>query len=73
MISSENVESIALFWGLNINNELTTVLFKKDSNDSLILNANSNNSSHHVESTNQEEEEEGEVLDFTVPCPFVCD
>ena len=77
MISSENVESIALFWGLNINNELTTVLFKKDSNDSLILNANINNSSHHVESTNQEEEEEeeeeGEVLDFTLPCPFVCD
>jgi hypothetical protein len=66
MIADANAESIALFWGLNTNNELTTVLFKKDRNNNLILNTNSNsNSESYV--TN------GDILDFTTPCPTTCD
>jgi len=59
MVSYDNIESVALFLGLNTDNKLTTVFLKKDVNDLLILNTT-------------QRSEGGDVLDFTHPCPDWC-
>ena len=58
LISKANTESIALFLGLNAENELTTVLLGKDENNQLTPN-NTNRSGD-------------EIFDFTNPCPNAC-
>ncbi len=64
MITSNKVNSIALFLGLNAHNELTTVFLQKDKNDELILLKNNQF---------QKNNKEGNAYDFTSPCPNTCD
>ena len=61
MIAQDNVESIALFLGLNADKKLTTVFLQKDFSDSLIINDGFRNG------------EGGGSFDFTSPCPDACD
>lgn len=61
MIAQDNVESIALFLGLNANKKLTTVFLQKDFSDFLILNNRVRNG------------DGGGSFDFTRPCPKFCD
>jgi len=61
MIAQDNVESIALFLGLNADKKLTTVFLQKDFSDSLIINDGFRNG------------EGGGSFDFSEPCPTTCD
>ena len=60
MITQDNVESIALFLGLNADKKLTTVFLQKDFSDSLIINDGFRNG------------DGGGSFDFSSPCPNVC-
>jgi hypothetical protein len=64
MIASNRVQSIALFLGLNSQNELTTVFLQKDVNDALILYTNP--------FVQRDGSEGGDSYDFTNPCPNMC-
>ena len=61
MVAKNNVESIALFLGLNAQNKLTTVFLQKDVSNQLILNNSLLKNS-----------ENGEAFDFSEPCPNTC-
>jgi hypothetical protein len=67
MVSPQKVTSIALFLGLNDTNKLTTVFIQKNSAGSLLLNTAYNKSGIYPE------DNEGDIYDFTKPCPTVCD
>ncbi len=66
MVSPQKVTSIALFLGLNGTNKLTTVFIQKNSAGSLILNTAYNKSGIYPE------DNEGDIYDFSKPCPTFC-
>jgi hypothetical protein len=67
MVSPQKVTSIALFLGLNNNKKLTTVFIQKNSVSSLLLNTTYNKSGIYPD------DNEGDIYDFTDPCPDLCD
>lgn len=66
MVASQKVTSIALFLGLNNKNKLTTVFIQKNSTGYLLLNNSYNKSTTDPSNT------EGNIYDFTSPCPDIC-
>lgn len=71
MTASTNVNAVALFLGINIKNKLTTVFIQKTHQGNLLLKKEN----HYLGSTTNGNEDNGEgnIYDFTEPCPNLCD
>lgn len=72
MTASSNVSAIALFLGVNEKEKLTTVFIQKTYNGNLLLKKE-----HHffgpTTNGNEDDDNEGNIYDFTEPCPSLCD
>lgn len=72
MTASSNVNAIALFLGVNDKEKLTTVFIQKRHDGNLLLKEEH----HFLGSTtngNEDDDNEGNIYDFTKPCPSLCD
>jgi hypothetical protein len=72
MTASSNVNAIALFLGVNDKEKLTTVFIQKTHDGNLLLKEEH----HFLGSTtneNDDDNNEGNIYDFTKPCPNLCD
>jgi hypothetical protein len=72
MTASSNVNAIALFLGVNDKEKLTTVFIQKTHDGNLLLKKEQRFLGATT-NENEDDNNEGNIYDFTKPCPSLCD
>ncbi len=72
MVASENVNAIAMFLAVNSKKKLTLVFIQKAHDQSLLLK-DENHYIGFLSKQSNSNNDEGNIYDFTEPCPDLCD